>query len=333
MATFTKRKDGYLFQVRRNGVSQSRTFGTKLEGQVWANQLETDIISGRHGRVPDIPVADLLARYAREVSPTHRGQKWELNRLALIGRDPLAQVRLRLLDQKHIAEWRIRRLAGHENDQGKKVPGVSNASVNREWNLLSGVFTTAMNEWRLLERHPMKGVKRPPKGAERDRLPSDAEIERLRLVMGDHGRTIVSKVFVAFLFAIETGMRLGEIVGLDSAASVKGPVALLTKTKNGDDRKVPLSAEAQRLWKAHGPFGVTAQQIDIHFRKSRTKAGIVDLHFHDSRHLAVTRLAKKLDVLELARMIGHRNLKQLMTYYNPSAEDLADKLNNLKEAA
>ena len=235
-------------------------------------------------------------------------------------------MRLPLLDQPHIAQWRNRRLGGWVNEAGETVPGVSDASVNREWNLLSGVFTTAINEWRLLERHPMKGVKRPAKGAERDRLPTDAEIERLRFVMGDHGETILSKVFIVYLFAIETGMRLGEIVGLDSAASVKGRVAYLTKTKNGDAREVPLSTEALRLWKAHGPFGVTAQQIDIHFRKSCAKAGIVDLHFHDSRHLAVTRLAKKLDVLELARMIGHRNLKQLMTYYNPSAEDLAQKL-------
>ncbi len=37
-------------------------------------------------------------------------------------------------------------------------------------------------------------------------------------------------------------------------------------------------------------------------------------------------LARKLDVLPLARMVGHTDLKMLMTYYNESAEDLAKRL-------
>ena len=54
--------------------------------------------------------------------------------------------------------------------------------------------------------------------------------------------------------------------------------------------------------------------------------GIVDLHFHDTRHQAITDLAKKLTVLELARMVGHSDLRSLMIYYNETAESLAEKL-------
>ena len=53
---------------------------------------------------------------------------------------------------------------------------------------------------------------------------------------------------------------------------------------------------------------------------------IEDLHCPDTRHEAITRLAKKLDVLDLARMAGHKDLRQLMTYYNATAEELAAKL-------
>jgi integrase len=35
---------------------------------------------------------------------------------------------------------------------------------------------------------------------------------------------------------------------------------------------------------------------------------IDDLTFHDTRHEAITRLAKKLQELDLARMVGHRDL-------------------------
>jgi integrase len=53
---------------------------------------------------------------------------------------------------------------------------------------------------------------------------------------------------------------------------------------------------------------------------------IVDLHWHDTRHTAITRLAKKLNVLELARIVGHKDLRNLQIYYNESAEELAKKL-------
>ena len=57
------------------------------------------------------------------------------------------------------------------------------------------------------------------------------------------------------------------------------------------------------------------------------RAGISDLTFHDSRHDAITRLAQKLSVLQLARMVGHRDIRSLMTYYyNETAESMAKLL-------
>jgi integrase len=53
------------------------------------------------------------------------------------------------------------------------------------------------------------------------------------------------------------------------------------------------------------------------------------LTFHDTRHEAITRLAAKLNVLDLARMVGHRDIKQLQVYYNAPAEEIAMRLLNL----
>ena len=90
---------------------------------------------------------------------------------------------------------------------------------------------------------------------------------------------------------------------------------------------MPLSALAGRvLDDVGGSFGITVRQKDALFRKLCAKAGITGLNFHDSRHTAITRLAKKLTVLELARMVGHRDLNQLLVYYNESAEEIAKKL-------
>lgn len=40
-------------------------------------------------------------------------------------------------------------------------------------------------------------------------------------------------------------------------------------------------------------------------------------------HDAITRLAQKLNVLQLARMVGHRDIRSLQTYYNETAESMA----------
>ena len=66
--------------------------------------------------------------------------------------------------------------------------------------------------------------------------------------------------------------------------------------------------------------------LERRFRKARERSCIEGLTFHDSRHAAITRLAKKLNVLDLARMVGHRDLRMVQIYYNESAEDMAVKL-------
>jgi integrase len=57
------------------------------------------------------------------------------------------------------------------------------------------------------------------------------------------------------------------------------------------------------------------------------QAGIKNLHFHDVRHTATSRLAEKLpNVIELTSVTGHQTIQMLKRYYNPNAEALAQKL-------
>lgn len=61
-------------------------------------------------------------------------------------------------------------------------------------------------------------------------------------------------------------------------------------------------------------------------QQAKARCLIDDLTFHDTRHEAITKLAKKLQVLDLARMVGHRDLRMLQIYYNKTAADMADRL-------
>ncbi|MGI0778796.1 tyrosine-type recombinase/integrase [Pseudomonas aeruginosa] len=97
----------------------------------------------------------------------------------------------------------------------------------------------------------------------------------------------------AFLIALETAMRQGEILGLVAArVHLSARYVELDKTKNGDARKVPLSSRAVTLLrvlvdaagKRQNLFTLTSGSADTLFRKVRDRQKIDGLNFHDTRH-------------------------------------------------
>lgn len=333
MASFAKRATGWRVQIAIQGVRESRVFTTKTEAAAWAAQRETEIrTENATGIQRGRTVQAAFERYEKEVSVHKRGADKESIRLAAIGR--------MLVDGKPLKEWKLADITpevlGKWRDQ--RLLKVKGSSVNRDLNLLSHVFASAVREWKWIAASPTADVRRPADPPPRDRLYTADEIDRLCAAMGievDQSKpieTTTQRVGIAFLFAIETAMRAGEICGL-TAAQVKGRVATLPRTKNGTKRDVPLSSRAAALLKLlPAPeeggtiFGLSPASVDALFRKSRNRAMIEGVTFHDTRHLAITRLAKKLHVLDLARMTGHRDLKKLQIYYNESAEDMAARL-------
>jgi integrase len=307
---------------------------TKAEAIAWATAREAEIRAGKAtGIQAGRTVGDAFDRYEKEVSATKRGHRCESLRLAAIGKwevngKPFRDMRLADASSEVLGKWR---------DHHLNTDKMSGSTVNRELNLLSNVFAIATKEWKWIAGNPTTDVRRPKESEPRDRLYTDDEIERICLALGfdldgeEHVETISQRVAVAYLFAIETAMRASEICGL-VPRDVSGRVATLTETKNGTKRKVPLSKRAVELLellplpKEDGTlFGVTARSLDALFRKARIRAGVDDATFHDTRHLAIT-MAKKLNVLDLARMVGHRDLKQLQIYYNETAEAMAERL-------
>lgn len=319
MGSFEKRGTSWRARVRVRGVPDSATFPTKQQAVQWALQREAEL-EGK--RLPDHTVGDAMRRFAAEVLPGRKGERAERLRLGAMERDKLAAVRLPALRPSDVAAWKERRLQA-----------VSGASVRREMNLLLSVLEIARREWGWLHVNPARDVKRPPSPPSRKRRVSQDEVDRIALALGLtdlEAETARNRTGLAWLFALETAMRSGEIVGLHwkdvGEKSVRLPL-----TKNGDERIVPLSRRAREILAAlprgDGPcFGLTDQVRDVLFREAKKSAGVTGLTFHDSRAEAIWRLSKKLDVMELARVIGHRDLRSLLLYYNTSADELADRL-------
>lgn len=323
MASVRKRKGKYYAEVRLKGTYRSRTFDNKREAQIWA--LETEAELGRRGAsMPSHTFGDACRRYQREISPTKRGRRWEEIRLEKLERDPLASVTLHNLSRDSVQAWIRRQTTGP-------------ATINRELNLIGAVLKACRARWNWMTQNPMVDLERPKDPPARDRRVNDTERSLILTALGYTEEATIctsrQQVAIAFLLALETAMRQGEIFNLTwENIALQRRFLTLPETKNGLKRDVPLSARAVQLLEKLGPqksgpvFSVRQQVAAQHYRWAVMAAGIKGLTFHDTRHDAITRLARKLNVMDLARMVGHRDIRSLQIYYNPTAEEIAGLL-------
>lgn len=349
MASITPHKDGFRVQVYVPGkdgskpLRDSKVLRTKREANAWGSRRETELLAQR-----DMPAADLhtlaeaFATYADRVSTKKEGTKWEQNRLKSFVKNfpeyasrPLSQA-----DTPMWAEWRDRRLVGYTAPDGKNVRAVTSGSVLREINLYRNVFTIARKEWKWIDKSPFADMGIPEDGPPRDRRPDPWKeirpiVRWLGYRTGEAPKTKSAEVALAWMVALRSGMRAKELRGLGSktlnmktgVAKVAHKMQYLTKRP----REIPLPREAIRLLRpvAHLEqcFAVSAESMDTLFRKAKTALLIEDLHFHDSRGEALTRLSRKVDVLTLSRISGIKDLKLLQAhYYRETSEQIAARL-------
>ena len=135
------------------------------------------------------------------------------------------------------------------------------------------------------------------------------------------------------IVAIETGMRRGELLGLQRKdVNLTKRTAFLPMTKNGSSRTVPLSTrpvgvlDKLLIHLSGHVFPVFITALRGLWTRACRRAGIKDLHFHDLRHEATNRfLEKGLNVMEVGSN-RTKDLRMLQRYTHLRAEDLAMKL-------
>jgi len=323
MATIRKRGDlQWQAEVRRKGFpAQRKTFNTKAEAEIWAATIESEIGRGvfvSRKEAETTTLDDALNRYLKEVTPTKKGSKQEEYRIAVLRRAGLAKRMLAGIRSTDIAAYREARL---------KV--VKENTVRNEMNTLSAVFETCRTEWGININNPCRAVKRPKLSAGRDRRLSTEEMDRLFAACRE---SETPYLLPAVILAIETGMRRGELATVRHE-HINGKVIALGETKNGERRDVPLSSRAREAIKtlprqiSGALFPVQPATLTQAFRRAAAKAGLDNLHFHDLRHEAASRLAERgLSIMEISSITGHKTLQMLKRYTHLKAEDLAKKL-------
>lgn len=335
MATIFKRGGSWEVQVRRVGLPTStKRFKRKLDAEAWATSQEASIPSGAYAEqklLDQFRLDDLLDRYQKEITPGKKSRVTEASQITLLRSQPLAQLRLPELTASRFAEWRDMRLES-----------VSGSTVNRNLNLISHVINVARREWGLQILNPIPDVRRPKNNrGRRAHLTQEQESRLLSALAVSERRpdgtlgagTRNPWMYSIVSLAIETGMRRGELLSMrwrDVDFDLR--VVHLYDTKNSEDRDVPLSPRAlATLEPLKGEphafvFPTSPEAVKKAFARAAKAAGMEELRFHDLRHIATTRLSRKLSVLELSAVTGHKTLSMLQRYYHPDAAQLAKKL-------
>jgi integrase len=325
MATIRKRGATYAVAVRRRGHKPlHKTFISKGDAEKWARHLEAQIDRGAFSDIQEAArtlLHEALERYLCERTPAKKGAVQETNRIRAWQRDPLARRSLATIRSMDIAEWRDARMAA----------GKAPTTIKNMLGILSQVFVTARTEWGYEDlRNPVRGVRMPAQRPGRDRRLEGDEETRLLAAAGQVGEPYLAPLII---LALETAMRLGELLAL-KRSNIKGNVAHLADSKNGKPRAVPLSTRALAVLREL-PLALDGRVIALGvdrteyvWRRACRLAGIEDLHFHDLRHEATSRLFEggRLELMEVASITGHRTLAMLSRYCHMRASELAKKL-------
>jgi integrase len=328
MAYLKKTKTGWRADVQIGAHKKSKSgFQYKKDAEEWASEYKKKF-TGKSLNDGTITLENLFDKYAQEISPKHKGERWEITRIEAFKKSGLPiGAKVVNIDSKVFVDYRDMRLKS-----------VKQSTVIRELNLLGAIFETARVEWKYISSNPVRDVKKPTAPPHRDRLLKNSEIKGvLRALKYSPLKPILSKqqsVAATFLFALRTGMRSGEICDLKWDRVKEDESFLhLPDTKNGKKRDVPLSQKAiiiLKKMKGFHPvkvFDVSDSVRDVEFRDARDKAGLKDFTFHDSRHYAAVKISKKVGLIELCRIFGWTDPKMAMVYYSETASNLAKLLN------
>lgn len=344
MATIVKTPSGtWKAVIRKLGwPTTAKTFRTKRDAEDWARSTEDEMVRGVYlSRAPSekLTVAGALKRYMEEVSvtkkpTTQRSERFTAQHLeAFFGKYSMAAVSAEL-----VAKYRDKRLA----------EGRSNNTVRIELAMLGHLFRIAIQEWGIgLTFNPVANIRKPSPGIGRDRRLTVSEQARLFEVANAHSNPMLGWIV---RLAVETGMRSSEIASLRrSQVDLDRRVVTLRDTKNGSTRMVPLTRAATDVLLSaldnpirpidtdlvfFGEPGRDGKRRPYVFQKLWAaivrEIGLADLHFHDLRHEAVSRLVEAgLSDQEVASISGHKSMQMLKRYTHLRAEDLVAKLDLL----
>lgn len=354
------RGDGqYRVKVRRGRQSASRTFDDLNEARQWRDQQLALMRAGKAQSIQaskQVRLRTLASAYKEKRKPTAKDQSLLRVTIRRIGSD----VTISDLSPQFLADFRDRREAEEASAQQiRHELGMVRRILN--WGMRErGLRLDGGNPVEQID------LPRVPKGRDRRLRRIGARVELTEEHWLRHAMNTghSDEILPLFVLAVETGMRLGEIAGLrrsDVDWDPEAPTAFLRKTKSlrGEPRTrvVPLSpAAVEALENRPVVKDENGRKTDLFWRSASDhysqvwreqtvprarraylqwceREGVaadgrflVDLHFHDLRHEAAFRLARRFKALDLTKIFGWSTMDMALRYYQADARDFARRL-------
>jgi integrase len=267
-------------------------------------------------------------------------------------RSELGHSFVREVDGSAVGRWYENLTAGRELSAGTAV---------RHFNVMHHMMEKASTIWAQdtgIDRNPADLVEVSRPDDQRDRYLSQDELRSLKCALDEKkyrkGTQTLNKTFnrlrLIVLIAVTTGMRSSEIFGLRwlDVMYGEGLLAVRAKLKGGKMRYVPMPPELASELKRYSEAvandklrvvaindsdrifppepGATSgrQRVEGSFEDLLERAGIEDFRFHDLRHtFASWYMMNGGDLYELAKILGHSNIKMTERYAKLARQHIA----------
>jgi len=348
-----KKLDGvYEVRWREGGRNKSLTVHGAFE---LARKIERKKMSARDEnrhldmkREINFRMSELIDRYWTHYGRKKRSADREKSVLDGIKAE-LGQMFVREVDGIAVGRW-YEKLTG--------VRDLSSGTAVRHFNVMHHMMKKASTIWSKdtgLDRNPadLVEVKRPDDT--RDRYLSEDELRRLKTALDERmyrkGTKDLNKTNLRLrllvLIAVATGMRVSEIFGLlwSDVMYGEGLLAVRAKLKGGKMRYVPMSPELafeirrypvvigeDRIFPPEPGATSGRQRVEGSFEDLLTRAKILNFRFHDLRHtFASWYMMNGGDLYELAKILGHSNIKMTERYAKLGRQHIARTGNTARE--
>lgn len=306
-------REGRRHREKVGSKSAAREVYAQRKTEVRLEKFDPEAVTRR--RV--LTVKGLVERYQPEFT-RKRSAKDDLRYagywVEFLGSTPADQVR-----PEDVERWRRKRLSEPTRTSRPAAP----ATVNRAVAFLKRLYNLAIRDG-LLERNPVTRVKMLRENNARIRYLLPEEEAQLRQEMSPRNWAAVS-------FAMNTGLRLGEMVGLRREdLDLRLGMVTVRRSKHGEARFVPLNQSARQAlelilgghdspWVIPAIRGDGPRRGDSLYRctllPALRRAGIKNFRWHDLRHTFCSRLVMAgVDLRTVQELAGHKTITVTMRY-------------------
>jgi integrase len=329
----TKRK-AWGFTARINGKQVRRYKAEWTQDNAEAELAKALLqIEPQKPKSPGITLAQATDRYLASKA-RKRTIEEDRRQLGLLKTEFGAETPLAEITASRISEYKAKRLAAvRKIGEGESAMErrLTAAAVNRPLALLRHLLRMAHEEWEAIERVPRIRLEKEPQG--RLRWLTQEEITRL---LEAAGKSRNKELRAAVIVALNTGLRLGELIGLTwERVDLSRCVIRLELTKSGRRREVPMNDASYRALVGLGPKGsgrvFKTRYIKTAYNNTVEAAQLDDVTFHTLRHtFASWAIMRGVTLKELQELLGHSSLAMTMRYAHLAPEHLRTAVSRLE---